>query len=292
MLGGRKVASIMVLYNFDPDLGQILNSLSRGLQDYAIFVDNSDKAPIPNKINNLSKSYPNIFYIKNSENIGLAKAMNIGIRKALDLGADFVFILDQDARLADNYFETLYSAYVEIVNYDRMTGIIGPIVSNKCGKPNGSQVFRSKFSRVVSLINSGMLISAEMFKTVGFFNENLFLGAIDADYVSRTIKHGYSAYRVNLELIRQDFGKTVIPRGLFLKILGLYTKLHSIIMLGLGKSNEYRFNLVYYDPNQNLINKIDAKKANLERNGFGIQEGTEKIVMFLIKKLGGLENIC
>jgi len=65
-----------------------------------------------------------------------------------------------------------------------------------------------------------------------------------------------------------------------------------MIMIGLGKSNEYRFNLVYYDREQNLINKMDAKKANLERNVFGIQERAERIVMFLIEKFGGLEYTC
>jgi glycosyltransferase involved in cell wall biosynthesis len=292
MLGGKCAASIVVLYNFDPDLSEILNSISRRSLDYAIFVDNSDKKLISNKLNTLSKSYPRIFYIKNPENIGLARAMNMGIKKAIGLGAEYVFVMDQDARLADNYFEILYSAYMEIVNYDEMTGVVGPIVSNKCGKPNGCQVLKSRFSRVVSLINSGMLISAEMFKSVGLFNEDLFLGAIDTDYVSRIIKYGRSAYRVNLELIRQDFGKTILPRGVFLKVLGLYTKLNSMIMIGLGKSNEYRFNLVYYDRKQNLINKVDAKKANLERNVFGINEGAERIVMFLIEKFGGLECTC
>jgi len=63
-------------------------------------------------------------------------------------------------------------------------------------------------------------------------------------------------------------------------------------MISLGKSNEYRFNLVYYDRKQNLINKVDAKKANLERNVFGINEGAERIVMFLIEKFGGLECTC
>jgi len=49
MLGGKCAASIMVLYNFDPDLSEILNSISRRSLDYAIFVDNSDKKLISNK---------------------------------------------------------------------------------------------------------------------------------------------------------------------------------------------------------------------------------------------------
>lgn len=62
-----------------------------------------DNASSDGTVDFIKQNYPGITLIESNENLGFAKANNIGMRYALDKGADYVFLLNQDAWLNQTY---------------------------------------------------------------------------------------------------------------------------------------------------------------------------------------------
>lgn len=74
----------------------------------------------------IQKNYPQVDVIEAKENLGFAKANNRGIRKAYDSGADYFFLLNQDARVETNTIEKL----IEVFEQKPHAGIVSPIHLN------------------------------------------------------------------------------------------------------------------------------------------------------------------
>lgn len=55
----------------------------------------------------IKKNYPEINLLETGKNLGFGQANNVGIRYALDHGADYVYLLNQDAYIYPNMFEEL-----------------------------------------------------------------------------------------------------------------------------------------------------------------------------------------
>jgi GT2 family glycosyltransferase len=55
----------------------------------------------------------NLFLIQNSENLGFAGGCNVGISFLLDRGADYVFLLNNDAVISDQAIDSLVSSAIE-----------------------------------------------------------------------------------------------------------------------------------------------------------------------------------
>ena len=77
----------------------------------------------------IETNYPKIKLFKQSRNLGFGQANNIGISYALSQGADYVFLLNQDAYLNKNTIEELISVHQRYKEY----GILSPIHLNGNG---------------------------------------------------------------------------------------------------------------------------------------------------------------
>lgn len=282
----------MVVYNYNPDLREILSAIANNSIDYAIFVDNStvSSRPAQNVISAI-ESFPNrIIYKKNEGNFGLSKGLNVGVKAAKEKDCSIIYILDQDANLTENYFNEIYIDYRNLSELDHDFGILGCIISNN-QNDDKITMFKSKVSKVSNLINSGMVIPISTFDKVGLYNENLFLGAIDTEFVERAMRIGLSIYRVNKVMIVQDFGRTIKPHNLQLKIINCFTKYYSIILMSFGKTNEYRHLLVDYSEMQSQLNYIDKLVYGKKFGAFNILDKMETLIStalhLIIIKSGG-----
>jgi len=70
----------------------------------------------------IEENYPKAKLFKEKQNLGFGQANNKGIRYALNQGADYVYLLNQDAYLEANTIEKL----IEICQQDHTFGILSP----------------------------------------------------------------------------------------------------------------------------------------------------------------------
>ncbi len=209
-----KIYVVIVTYNglkwYDKCLGFLEQS---SIPIKTIVVDNASTDGTQQYIKN---KFPNVKLIESNENLGFAKANNIGIRYAYDKGADYVFLLNQDAWIFPKTLELLLDSFYN--NND--AGIISPMHLN--GKMNsldfnfstnmpGEFVSDSYFKKLkndyeVPYVNAAAwLISRNCIETVGGFDTNLYVHyGEDIDYCKRIKYFGYKLYVNTLSTICHD----------------------------------------------------------------------------------------
>lgn len=118
-----KVATVVVNFNGLEDTLECLSSLEHVA--YAaheiIVIDNaSDNQKMA--IDELRRRFPSVYVIANTKNVGFGGGMNIGISRALERGAEYVFLLNNDATVAPDALTVL----VQAMEADKQIGIAGP----------------------------------------------------------------------------------------------------------------------------------------------------------------------
>lgn len=162
-----------------------------------------DNASSDGTVDYIKKNFPSVFIAENKENLGFAKANNIGIRYAFDHGADYVFLLNQDAWVEKNTMMELIKTFEE----NRNVGIASPIHLN--GDYSGldsrfcesmpwrfvSDTYMQKTGKYYSVrfINAAAwLISRKCIEVVGGFDTSLFIHCgEDNNYCQRLRYHGF-----------------------------------------------------------------------------------------------------
>lgn len=122
----KSLYTVVVTYNASPFIERCLQSLVDSEYPTQIIVvdNNSDDHTV-----DLVRSFPEVQLIINKKNLGFGKANNIGISRALQDGAEFVFLLNQDAFIAKDALGQLMSIAEQNSEY----GLLSPIHFNGTG---------------------------------------------------------------------------------------------------------------------------------------------------------------
>ncbi|GAA4267994.1 glycosyltransferase family 2 protein [Hyunsoonleella aestuarii] len=119
-----KVSVVIVFYNGMKWLPKCL----RSCDPYnVIAVDNNST---DGTVSFIKENFPEITILQQSENLGFGAANNIGISHALNNGADYVFLLNQDAYLEPNTINHLIKCHKE----NTVFGVISPMHLNGNGE--------------------------------------------------------------------------------------------------------------------------------------------------------------
>ena len=119
----QKIFTIVVTYNGMQRnwIQKCLDSLiASSVKTEIIVIDNNS---IDETVDFIKNNYTEINLIVKDNNLGFAKANNIGIKVALDQGADFVFLLNQDAWIEKDTIKNLVIFSVKNPEY----GILSPV---------------------------------------------------------------------------------------------------------------------------------------------------------------------
>lgn len=95
MSNAEKIYCIIVTYNAQNWINKCLNSVLNSTVACTIVVIDNQSSDRTSEI--IQSQYPQVKFIQNTENAGFGKANNMGIRLAYDEGADYFFLLNQDA---------------------------------------------------------------------------------------------------------------------------------------------------------------------------------------------------
>ncbi|MEP5338180.1 MAG: glycosyltransferase family 2 protein [Algibacter sp.] len=201
---GVKIVTVVVTFNGDHWIKWCLDSLmSSSLSTEIVVVDNNS-TDSTKKI--IKSNYPEIRLVESEENLGFGKANNIGLKIALELNADYVFLLNQDAKIEPSTLKNLVAAQRD----NKIYGVLSPIHLNGRGSmldnyfskyltsSHGGLEFISKKlankeikdTYPLNFVNAAAwLISKECLKTVGGFDPIFYHYAEDDNYIHRLHYH-------------------------------------------------------------------------------------------------------
>lgn len=186
-----------------------------------------DNASTDQTVDYIKTNYPEITLLPQSENLGFGQSNNIGISLALSKGADYVFLLNQDAYLQKGCIEKVVAVQKENSDF----GILSPIHLN--GKGNrldrnfsnyvgfernadfySDYVLKKSLQEVyeVPFVNAaGWLLSRDILETVGGFDPIFFHYGEDDNYCQRARYHDFKIGVVSSAFLNHDREDRVIP---------------------------------------------------------------------------------
>lgn len=186
---------IIATYNGMPWINKCLKSCGA----YNVVV--VDNASADDTVSHIKQHFSEVDLFENKTNLGFGQANNKGISFALKQGADFVFLLNQDAYLVEDCLERLLQLAVQNPHY----GILSPIHLNGDSSQLDRNfayylslnlnnnfysdfVLRKKIKDIykVSFVNAAAwLISKSCLETVGGFDPLFFHYGEDDNYCQR-----------------------------------------------------------------------------------------------------------
>jgi len=233
----KKVFVVIVTYNgarwIDKNITSLLNS------SYPVGIIAIDNNSTDNSVA-LLEGYGQVDLIKSPVNLGFGKANNIGIKKALDGGADYVFLLNQDAWVFNDTVQHL----VQVMEGDQKIGVLSP-AHYLADETTLDGNFKTYLNRSVPLNTNGLfvtkfvnaaawLLSRECVEKVGVFEPLFSHYGEDRNYCDRVLYHGFSiiinanSKIVHDRFISRNFRKDIIQSKY--KILGSLLNInHSVV---------------------------------------------------------------
>lgn len=165
-----------------------------------------DNASNDGTVEYIRAHFPEIHLIESKENLGFGRANNMGMRYALDNGADYVFLLNQDAwvepntigeliRLAEKYPEygILSPMHLQADKENLEEGFLNYISNNQI---TDSMLFQDLyFGKLKEIYSSkyinaaGWLLPRRTIEKIGGFDPIFFHYEEDDDYINRVLFH-------------------------------------------------------------------------------------------------------
>ncbi len=194
---------VLVTYNGMKWLPKTMASIP---EDYPVVI--VDNKSTDGSIDFLESNFPEAKILQQKSNLGFGKANNLGIKYALSKGANYVFLLNQDAYLIEDVLDKLI--YFQIKN--NTYGILSPVhlngrqdkLDNKFAtfleNSDNSFIYSDHILKKpvkpvynVPFINAAAwLISRKCLEMVGGFDPLFFHYGEDDNFCQRTIYHGFN----------------------------------------------------------------------------------------------------
>ena len=190
----KNLTIIIVTFNSSLVIESCLSKLNTKKYDVVVV----DNASTDNTIQIVENSFPEVIIIKLDQNIGYGRANNIALKKA---ETDFALILNPDAFINENDIEKILFQ----IQKETKIALAAPLLLNhypalqsdienqlKVVESNLLEKFDEFFS-VKYIIGAVLFLKMNIFRKIGFFDENIFLYYEDDEISWRAVKSGYIA---------------------------------------------------------------------------------------------------
>lgn len=232
----EKIIAVLVLYkttlNESASFKTLLNSIQNsGLSLKLVVYNNS---PGYWKYGQEKFDGLEIIYIEDHLNSGVSRAYNVGLNYAVKYQKEYILLLDQDTHLHEAFFESFFEAEEKYL--DSGAGLFCPMMMNvdELLSPAKFFLFTSRKLGSISpglhdleglaIINSGLLISTQLFGTVGGYNENIELDFSDFDFLKRSLNFTNKIIILNIECQHTLSSEGEVSKQSALNRFGYYLK--------------------------------------------------------------------
>lgn len=181
-----KISGVIVTYNPDYNIFDLTNVLIHEV-GLVIIVDNCSLDIL--FIEQLHEKYNDrICIVKNSENLGIARALNQGVKKAIALGFNWVITFDQDSKPYKNIINKLINIYKNYSDRNSIGAISANFLSSKKLLYKKNSIYELFIERDY-VITSGCLYPTDVFLKHGLFREDYFIDNVDLEFSLRLRKN-------------------------------------------------------------------------------------------------------
>lgn len=139
-------------------------------------------------------------------NQGIAAVLNRGIAVALDAGADYVVTFDQDSHVPEGFIAALRATGDRASSDGEHVGAVVPEYFARVRQARGPG--SSPYSAAADVIQSGMLIPAEVLHAVGRLREDFFIDLVDTEFELRLRRAGYRVIAAHGVRLPHSLGST------------------------------------------------------------------------------------
>ncbi len=190
-----KITALVVTYNrvnwLKRNVSSILSQTRK--PDEFIIVDNASTDSTPEFLADLSLKANNIIVKRLNENLGGSGGFSVGLKTAIDRGADWVWMMDDDALSYSNALKEMEWALSKIG--DDVGVVLSRLVKTSNAVPK-KKITRARIGTFV-----GFCVSAKVVKKIGLPNAGFFIYADDYEYSLRVRKNGFRMVKVHSSLI-------------------------------------------------------------------------------------------
>jgi rhamnosyltransferase len=266
-----KIAKAVIAYF--PDLNAFQNiQTSNNFFGKCYILDNTDS---PNDISSDIKSLPNICYLHDGENRGIAARLNEVCKLAIQDGFDWLLTMDQDSFFDNNSL----SQYIDCIsNFEKKneTAMFGVQYEDAVASANCT------FNEITHLITSGSIINLSLFPALGGFDENLFIDEVDLEYCLRAIAKGFKIIHFPSIPLNHTLGELHYHRSL--KNLRITPRiLHSPIRLYYITRNFFYISKKYKNIFPEEMQRTKKALANRIKNNILYNKKRLQVIGYIVK---------
>ena len=199
------LTAVIVTYNRKELLSQNIEMLLKQTMtvDSIIIVDNCSSDGTYEYLNNCGWTTEPFLYLKTETNIGGAGGFYTGVKAAYEAGADWIVLMDDDGRMADEHtMEILYRAARKLYDENRgerklfVNALVqkGELLSFKIDHMYTvvEAMMAAKNGLIEGAANpfNGTLISRELVSDIGYPKKEFFIKGDEVDYKQRALDAG------------------------------------------------------------------------------------------------------
>lgn len=164
-------------------------NLLHNIQSYISHIDKLfivDNSPVPDTAlhRSIAHTIGKTEVLSRGTNHGIAKALNLAISKSMEENYSWLLTMDQDSYFTGNEAERYFTSLSSLDH--KKTAIISP--KHKKTPPDRNPCIYRKKDEVMT---SGNLLNLPLTKTIGLFNEQLFIDSVDHEFCLRANMCGY-----------------------------------------------------------------------------------------------------
>ena len=184
----QSVCAVIVTYNPQPTFIDNVIAISEQV-GRVVVVDNGSSGETECRLQEL-ETRPCCKVIRNHQNLGIAAALNLGVKHALENRFDWICTFDQDSRVCKGFIAQMLDTYQQAPHPELIALLTPSYVDRESGIK--VRLRRASTGEILTTMTSGTMMPSSAIRKLGFFDECLFIDAVDTEFCLRARRNGMS----------------------------------------------------------------------------------------------------